>query len=133
MKKIAGLLLILMLVMTLYGCQFSEHGDIYDDESRWTQSGDTYSFLGMVETNDHISFKRFSGIFTLKRWTVDGEWIITIDQEIDQGQFKCFLVTEDDEVIELFEGENIIPAHEGRYRLRIVANDAKGSLSYTIN
>lgn len=133
MKRTIRILLFISLILTLYGCEFTAHGEIYDDESRWTQSGDTYSFLGMVETNHDISFKRFSGIFTLKRWTVDGEWTITINQAMDQGQFRCILVTEDDEIIVLNQGENIISAHEGRYRLRIVANNAKGSLSYTID
>lgn len=121
------------MTLTLVGCQFSEHGELYDNQDRWTQSGDTYSFLGMVESEHTIRFNRFSGLFTLKRWQEEGEWTITLDHTINQGLFQCFLVTGDDEVILLEEGLNVISAHVGYYRLRIVGKDAKGNLTYTID
>jgi hypothetical protein len=133
MKKGLCLLFMIVMVITICGCQFSEHGDIYHDETRWTQSGDTYSFMGMLETNGSIQFSRFSGLFTLKRWQQLESFTLTLDMDITQGQFQCFLVTEDNDILLLDEGNNYVASHEGFYRLRIVANEAKGQLTYTIN
>jgi hypothetical protein len=42
-------------------------------------------------------------------------------------------LTEDYEIIELVDGENQIKNQRGTFRMRMVANDAKGSISYTIS
>ena len=133
MKKVVVLLFIFLSVLVLSSCQFSSHGEIYDDEYQWTASGDTYSFLGRYESNNNISFKRFSGLYTIERFTQEEDFIITINQDILSGQFMCFIVTEDYEIIELVDGENQIKNQRGTFRMRMVANDAKGSISYTIS
>lgn len=133
MKKAVVLMFIFLSVLTLSSCQFSTHGEIYSDVSQWTQSGDTYSFIGKYESNNEISFNRFSGLYTLHSFTKEDEFTLTIDLDISSGLFSCFIVTENDEIIGLVDGQNVISEFSGRFRLRIVANDAKGSISYTIS
>ncbi|HAX02412.1 MAG: hypothetical protein A2Y45_03940 [Tenericutes bacterium GWC2_34_14] len=133
MKKVVILLFMLLSVLTLSSCQFSTHGEIYDDINKWTSSGDTYSFLGRYETNNEISFNRFSGLYTIKSFTEENDFTVTIDLSISSGRFSCFIVTENDEIIELVDGINTITSQSGRMRLRMVADDAKGSISYSIN
>jgi len=130
MKKWLVLLVVMFSGIMLSGCTFSEHGAIYDDEERWVLVGDTYSFLGKYYHDQEITFKRFSGIFTLDRMDADEDVTITIEQSISSGRFTCIIVTEDDEIIILNEGVNLIPASDGKMRLRIIGDDAKGSLSF---
>lgn len=132
MKKIVLVIVLIMLITSLYSCQFSEHGVIYDDQTRWTQIGDTYSFLGKYFNDQEISFKRFSGIYTLERVPSENDFIIVINSQISSGDFTCFLVTENDKIIELLEEENHISASGEKMRLRIVGKDAVGKMSYTI-
>ena len=133
MKKWLVLLVVLFTGVMLSGCTFSEHGAIYDDEERWVLVGDTYSFLGKYYHNQEITFKRFSGIFTLDRMDADEDVTITIEQSISSGRFTCIVVTEDDEIIRLHDGANLIEASGGKMRLRIIGDDAKGSLSFKIS
>lgn len=120
------------IVLMLSSCQFSSHGELFDDEEKWVAQGDTYSFLGKYETNDSISFKRFSGIYTLQSITEDHDFILNIDLDITSGRFKCFLVTTDDEIIELVTGDQLITADGSRLRLRIAGDDAVGEIHFTI-
>lgn len=133
MKKVLLLLVVGTLLLSLSACQFSQHGELYDDENRMVATGDTYSFLGKYNDNDSISFRRFSGIYTLKRIDMEDDFIVTLDMNIDLGRFKCFLVDEEDQIIELIQGDNLITSYVGKLRLRIAGDDAKGNMSYTVN
>lgn len=133
MKKWLVLLVVLFTGVMLSGCTFSEHGAIYDDEERWVLVGDTYSFLGKYYHDQEITFKRFSGIFTLDRMDADEDVTISIKQSISSGRFTCIIVTEDDEIIRLHDGANLIEASGGKMRLRIIGDDAKGSLSFKLS
>jgi hypothetical protein len=132
MKKVYLILVMMCMVLGLSACQFSTHGELYDDEDRMVATGDTYSFLGKYSDSDSISFRRFSGIYTLKRIDRDDDFTMTIDMDIDLGRFKCFLVDEDDQIIELVQGENLITSYVGKLRLRIAGDDAKGNMSFVI-
>jgi hypothetical protein len=118
--------------LSLSACNFSAYGQLYDDEEKMMATGDTYSFLGMVETNDSIEFNRFSGIYTLKSFNVNGPVTIDIEMNINSGRFKVILVSDDDGIQELSEGINQITVVDDRARLRIVGDDAKGSLDFSI-
>lgn len=132
MKKVI-LVLCICLAFVLSSCQFSAHGELFDNEDKMVATGDTYSFLGMLYKNDSISFKRFSGIYTLQSINEDNNFILTIDQDITSGRFKCFLVTHDDEIIELVEGDNMITADGSRMRLRVAGDNAVGKMSFSIS
>ncbi len=132
MKKVVGILVVCILVLTLSACNFSAHGELYDDEDRMMATGDTYSFLGMIELNDSIEFNRFSGIYTLKSFNVNGTLTIDLDMNITSGRFKVILVSDDDGIQELVEGINQVTLIDDRARLRIVGDDAKGSLDFSI-
>ncbi|MDY0075053.1 MAG: hypothetical protein RBR75_04205 [Acholeplasmataceae bacterium] len=131
MKKLV-FILVFSLVLSLSACQFSAHGALFDEEDRWVASGDTYSFLRALHTSNKISFGRFSGIYTIKRIESDGSFDIKIELDISSGRFQCFLVTKDDEIILLEEGDNHIDSDGSTMRLRIAGDDAKGSMKYTI-
>lgn len=131
MKKLS-FIMVLCLTLMMSSCQFSKHGEIFDDEDKMVAEGDTFSFLGRYETNQFVSFKRFSGIYTLKRITEDDDFVLNIDFDITSGRFKCFLVTKDDEIIELTEGDNMIQSDGSRLRLRIAGDNAVGEMRFTI-
>lgn len=133
MKKLVLFVLVCFVLFGLSACQFSEHGELYDNEDRLVATGDTYSFLGKYYTHDEITFKRFSGIYTLKSITQDDPFRITINMDISNGKFKCFLVDENDQLIELVQGDNEISSYVGRLRLRIAGDDARGKMSFTIS
>ncbi len=118
--------------MILSSCQFSTHGELFDSEEKLIAQADTYSFLGKLENDGHMKFKRFSGIYTLKSINESNQFTLNLNLEIESGRFKCFLVTNDDQIIELNEGDNHIPSDGSRLRLRIAGDEAKGELSFTI-
>ncbi len=132
MKKLSIFIMIFLMSLSLSACNFSEHGALYDDEERMLATGDTYSFLGKIEMNHSIEFNRFSGIYTLKSINVNGTITINVAMNITSGRFKVILVSDDDGIIELVEGENQLTLIDDRARLRIVGDDAKGSLDYSI-
>ena len=131
MKKVLFILMI-GFVLLLSSCQFSSHGELFDNEEKMVATGDTYSFLGKVEHKNDIKFKRFSGIYTLHVYREDEDFILDINLEIESGRFKCFLVNNDDEITLLNEGENIIWSDGSRIRLRIAGDDAVGSMTFSI-
>lgn len=132
MKKLSMMIMIFLMSLSLSACNFSEHGALYDDEERMLATGDTYSFLGKIEVNNSIEFNRFSGIYTLKSINVNGTITIHVAMNMTSGRFKVILVSDDDGIIELDEGENQLTLIDDRARLRIVGDDAKGSLDYSI-
>lgn len=131
MKKTGILCMLFMVSLILSACNFSEHGELFDNEEKMMDTGDTYSFLGMVELNNSIEFNRFSGIYTLRSLDVNGVMTIVISTDISNGQFKVIIVSDLDGIIELQEGSNQLTLLDDIVRLRIVGDDAKGSMSYS--
>ncbi len=131
MKKVLFILMI-GFVFLLSSCQFSSHGELFDNEDKMVASGDTYSFLGMVENKNDIRFKRFSGIYTLHVYREDEDFILDITTDIESGRFKFFIVNKDDEITLLNEGKNVIISDGSRIRLRIAGDDAVGSMTFSI-
>ena len=132
MKKVSLMVVMIVLSILLTSCDFSEHGALFDDEEKMMALGDTYSFLGKVETHDSISFQRFSGIYTIQSFTIDGPFTIDIKMNMSKGQFKVILVSEEDGIIEVEEGLSTITLIDHQVRLRMVGNDAAGSLDFNI-
>lgn len=132
MKKMGIFCMILCLSMVLSACNFSEYGALYDQEEKLMAQGDTYSFLGMVETNQSIEFRRFSGIYTLSTIHVETSISIDLSMEISSGRFKVIIVSDLDGIIELEEGINQLTLLDDQVMLRIVGDDAKGSISFTM-
>ncbi|RJX24401.1 MAG: hypothetical protein C4537_06415 [Acholeplasma sp.] len=131
MKKLGILCTLFVMSFMLTACNFSEHGELFDNDEKMLATGDTYSFLGMVERNDSIEFNRFSGIYTLRSFDHDGELTIVVSTDISSGRFKVIIVSDLDGIIELQEGTNQLILQDNRARLRVVGDDAKGSMSYS--
>lgn len=132
MRKLWTICLMVALMTLLSSCQFSTYGTVFDKEDKLIATGDSYSFIGMVHNQDHLQFKRFSGVYTIQQFSEADSFIINIDMNISQGRFKCIIITDKDEIINLQEGDNFIPSNGSSMRLRVAGDDARGEVFYTI-
>lgn len=136
--------LILVFLIILGGCSniSSYQKEIYDDDSKISKQGDSYSFAlrsGSTNGNEtEIKFITFNGMETLFNIDSKEEGTINLDynSEINSGLFKLVLINPDDEIINIFEGSQngstTVNIKNGKSRLKIVGNDAKGEIKLLI-
>ena len=141
----------LCILITLAGCSGinSKQKNIYTNNKQIAEEADTYTYLTYLNRIDSIDstekinqisleFSKLYGTDTL--WNIEStgkhELQLSYNSEISKGKFKAVLVTTKEEVLNLFEGtdEGIIEMdlEEGRYRLKIVGQDAKGKIQIDI-
>ncbi|MEQ8197891.1 MAG: hypothetical protein ABRQ27_07795 [Clostridiaceae bacterium] len=136
---------LLFLVVIINGCEVSQDKrNIYDDNDRIAQQGDSFSYSTRTDTedsNDKIDVK-YSGFYgTDTIWNFDskedGEITIKYDSVVNSGDFKAVLINTKNEVNNILtknqQGEKTIKLSQGKYIFKIVGRNAKGEIKVSIN
>jgi hypothetical protein len=138
----------LCLAITLTGCSgvSNKQRNLYTNDESIAQEGDTYSYLSRISSNDsneknnkiELQFSKFYGSDTLLNIVSREKQKLELNfiSEITKGKFKAVLITPAEEVLVIFEGSGegtkIIDVNEGKYRFKIVGQDAGGKMQLEI-
>lgn len=140
MKKTCWVLLIMALIIAFYGCSSAVDGKkrIYGDDELIRSEGDSFSFQDRIgETGDsqiELKYSKFTGAQTIWNITVDkqGEIKFEFKSDVDSGKFKGVLIQEKGDITTVFEGSregsHMVVLPEGKYRFKIVGNNASGEI-----
>jgi len=143
-SKNSLILIIVLIVLLFNGCADinSYQKSIYDDASKISAMGDSYSFVSRIgnfnNNNFSISFKGFSGKQTLWKLTAkeDCTSILDLKTEIESGKFKICLININKEVIPIEEGTKdeaiTIDIQKGDNYITIVGNEASGKVDLAV-
>ena len=143
MKKKITVIFIAVLVFVMYNLfiNVNTYNDVYDDNTKISQMGDSYSYIGKVGTSEgqktELKFE-LSGMETL--WEIEAEEDSYLDTEylssIESGQLKVVMITPQNEVETIFEqtgtGNKSILVKAGLNRIKIVGKSAKGNIKFTL-
>ena len=148
-KRAVLFITILVLLSSLVGCSVDQNlKSLYNDNKKIAATGDSYSFMNRVgDTKDktiEVKYSKFYGDETI--WIFDvvkqGEIKVDFDSSIDSGKFKVVMITPLDEVVNVFEhqkdegsqqGRSTISADLGRYRLKIIGDNASGEFKMEVD
>ncbi|SHE80315.1 hypothetical protein SAMN02745195_01155 [Thermoanaerobacter uzonensis DSM 18761] len=145
MNKFLHQFILLFLVMSIF-CRCSNissyQKEIYNDNAKIINQGDSYTFLNRVgdikDNNLKIVYSGFYGMETIWEVESEGKGTVTIkfDSKVDKGKFKLVFITPENKVINVFEqsgkGEKTIQTEKGKSRIKIVGNNAKGQIEINI-
>ncbi|WP_110934032.1 hypothetical protein [Paenibacillus bouchesdurhonensis] len=140
MNKWIKIFFLAMLMLWLGGCdnRTMEQENIFYDDARMMDSGDSYSFarkLGNVtEKEANIKFSGFSGLYTV--WhlhtTSDVTTKISISGTAKQDKFKIIQVNGGSEIHTLWEGEGdqeiVLSIPEGDSAIKWVGKKTSGKV-----
>ncbi|MGI6451663.1 MAG: hypothetical protein ACOX3R_15790 [Desulfitobacteriia bacterium] len=140
--SLTSLILLASLILcafVLAGCSIGEgKGTIYDDAQRIAGDGDSYSFYQRIGKTSQkylaIEYSRFYGVQTIWVWKNEQEREIAVDydSQVKSGKFKVVIVTPEGQIINIAEqngqGSFKLVASRGKYSLKIVGYDAKGTV-----
>jgi outer membrane lipoprotein-sorting protein len=139
------ILLISLCVLLLLpaGCSKSSLADIYNNNAKIAESGDSYNFKERMGSNTlnelKLKFKTFYGMETI--WIIEArvQGTITFDFEtqIKSGKFKAVLISPTKEVMTILDQSNAgsitLSVDKGNNRVKIVGNGATGEVNLLAN
>ncbi len=132
--KIAIILFALTLLLT--ACSLGSSSNTYDNYNKIISTLDekTYEVYDdyVEDENALLRFKDFKGIDTLFIFQGEESITITVYQNVSGGRFKVVLIDPYDQVIELHETVTL-SCLEGQYRVKIVGEDASGTISVSVS
>lgn len=127
-------LFIITLLLILSSCSTLEYQkSIFNKNNLIAKDEDSYSYVYRSIKNYknklHGEFRGFNGCETIWSLDIHEESLLTFDykDDISQGKFKAVLITPDKEVI-VIEDSKTYSLPQGKYRIKIVGNNAKGKL-----
>lgn len=140
MKRRSFLIILFSCLFIFSGCSSvsREQKSMYNDNSLITKEGDTYNFTNRVgEIDDskiEIKYGKFYGSQTI--WIIEvekqGEIEFDFNSKVNSGKFKGVLISPENEIINIFENDNEgsykVQVSEGKYRFKIIGNDARGKV-----
>ena len=148
LKRVIIIFIVLIMVFSLVSCNDNkDYKRLYNDNKGIAADGDTYSFFNRVGVTEdktlELKYSKFYGSETI--WIIDveeqGDIKIDFDSSIDNGMFKAVMITPLDEVVNIFEHKkeekdkqdsSTISGKTGRYRLKIIGDNANGELKMQI-
>ena len=145
-RKLLACGLFLLFVITMTGCAAGEDKlNLFDDDTRIAQEGDSYTFVNRVGLDgsysaNQVNFKYggFSGIQTIWMLDVNEDTAVTIDvnSRVESGEFKAVLVTPTKRVKTVISGDqqvlkslSLIP---GKYAFKVAGHNANGQVKISI-
>lgn len=129
-----------LLMLYLGGCdsRTMEQENIFNDDARMMDSGDSYSFgskLGNVtEKEANIKFSSFSGLYTVWQLnaTSDVTTKLSISGNAKRNKFKIIQVNGDSEIYTLWEGEGdkeiVLSIPKGNTAIKWVGKKTSGKV-----
>lgn len=143
MKKLKGLLAMLVLTLGVSACTPGALTDVYEDEEKIASDSNAYSRINSVlhisDQGYEASFGRFKGMETI--WTYDAEKEQAIEFQylisVESGRLKLVLITPDGAVTTLVEITSettmeeaqygVIQVTKGENRIKIVGEDVENA------
>lgn len=139
------IILVMVAMVTIIGCSpiVDYQNSIFNDEDKIVKDSDSHTYSvrqGKSKGNEtDIKFTSFSGTDTIFKITSDTESAIVFNFEsiVDKGDFKVVLITPDDEIVEIVNGEKegseTIKLKEGISRVKLVGRKSKGQIKMDID
>ncbi|MBU1142425.1 MAG: hypothetical protein KKH92_02135 [Firmicutes bacterium] len=134
MKRIFAIWMLSLLILS--GCVYvADSKKIYDDNEKIVTEGDTYTFIDRIgdvlEDEASLEVKGFYGTETIYTFENIEEITITITQDVNKGRFKVVLINPQNEITVL-NGTSTITMSDGKYRIKIVGENAFATIDITI-
>lgn len=132
-------------IVALYVLNIQSDGPqkrVYDSKTALSQESDSYTFREYTQTPDQddldLNFKGFTGSYTI--WMVQvsqpGQIKIKYDVNVTSGRFKIIMLSPEREVVTVAEsprqGSHPLPLQEGEYRIKMVGDQAEGSIKASL-
>lgn len=146
MRKKKNLIIIVIVIISILGGFIFTIGSyqksIYEDNSKIISKFDSSFYLNQVSNKIGGVLKskfRFTGMDTVYKLNAkeDGTISVNYNVNITSGKFKIVLISPDNEVITILEGSGEgnkeILLTNGKSRLKLVGNNAKGNIEISIN
>jgi len=134
-RNLKIIIALIAIASILTACTFSNNKEDYNNYNKIvrTTTDLTYETYdgGVEENNAMLRFKGFEGIDTLFVFSGEESVTITVYENVIEGKFKVVLVDPYNQVIELHQ-TTTLSCVEGQYRLKLVGEDASGTLSVSV-
>lgn len=118
-------------IATQYIAIDSKGAYFYDDEFI-VGSGDSHSYFKRSGDIYDLEFTNFSGTETVFSTDEAKTITLTINTDINKGEFKVVFINPENEISILTSGEYTYTLDGGLYRIKIVGNKATGSYQLDI-
>lgn len=136
---------LLLSIVIISGCEISQDKkDIYNDNNKIVQEGDSFSYRTRTDKEDSndkidVKYSDFSGTETI--WALeskeDGEIIFKYNSTVNSGDFKAVLINPKKEIEIILtgnqQGDKVVKLTKGKYIFKIVGRNAKGETKISIN
>lgn len=146
MKKLV-LAIIMGAILILSGCEEAQSKDekskLYNDNGSIVKEYDSFNYFFRdsegEDSNFKMSFKTFSGTDTIMKIDSDGkeELNLTYDIKVNKGKLKLVFINPEDKIEVIVEGKGKgnykTTLETGKYRVKAVGAEAKGSLEIKAN
>lgn len=141
MKKTS--IVVLLVALLLIGCGSLEQHNLYDNDRQIEGEGNSYSrsnYSQNVNGNRlYLNIGFMDGMDTIWEYNANSESSVAIDYDISlkSGKAKLVLITPDGDLStiaeatksEAFSGSSDISVNKGRYRIKLVTENAKFELN----
>lgn len=133
-----------ILIIMITGCRVSvEKQNIYDDNQKIVQQGDSFSYRIRKESEDsnekmNVKYNGFNGMDTI--WMVNsqdnGEINFIYNSTVTSGEFKGVLIYPNNAIETIIignqQGEKTVKLDKGKYRFKIVGKNANGEIEISV-
>lgn len=129
--SVIGVVIIFILAISAairYGLKIDDKGKLFDDDQYIIAEGTSFSFFSKTGSDDQLQFEKFSGTYLLDSFAGGSEIEIDLSIQINQGRFKVVLIDPNDQIFDLTNGINKISTIIGEYRIKMVGDNAYGSI-----
>jgi hypothetical protein len=129
--SVIGVVIIFILAISAairYGFKIDDKGKLFDDDQYIIAEGTSFSFFSKTGSDDQLQFEKFSGTYLLDSFADGSEIEIDLSIQINKGRFKVVLIDPNDQIIDLTSGINKISTITGEYRIKMVGDNAYGSI-----
>lgn len=134
--KLKGIIIIgVVMIITIaiaavirFGLNIDDKGKYFDDVEFILSEGNSYSFFKKTGSDDNLQFEKFSGTYLIDSFVGGTDIEIDVYYQISQGRYKIVLIDPSDQMIELSNGINNITTVSGEYRIKMVGDNAYGSI-----
>lgn len=146
MKKTFWIVVCLALVTGLLAACAPDSGkaDIFEDDARIAEEGDTFSYAirnapTTAESQLNLTYTKFSGMETIWTLTAATESLAAFEytSNVKSGDFKVVLIDPEDRVSVLvngsMDGSQSFRLSPGEYRVKVVGRKTDGQIKFTLS
>ena len=105
---------------------------MFDSDDQIRASGDSYYYADRIGSTLSFSFRSFTGSETLASYSSGETYLVEVSYAINQGRFKVVWI-EGEDIYILDNGEHSLSVLEGNARLKVVGDNAQGSVSIEVS